>query len=731
MLLKRGRKIVIGLLLLSLPLVFLVKFFSARKKTVHFSEAQENISLSPPILFAYGFSDGSEPYRFIGTNAYQTVKVIEGWTGKSPQYFAEKGVVFAYHAKAIPDRSRCGNDVDKCAEQLMNNYRKVIGKGFPAIALDEYVFSNVVTNRAQKKALEKLRSEYPHLYIFVWGASHAYRYENYSPEVKQSIIDLLRTIKDEADYFLVEVYLPETTALEDKLARFDEALTAINQAVPGILEKTLVGIGAADTEDYTYDLNPGVDFKEFLDEEFYYLRHHSLGKRTKGIAVYSYARSRPDTIEWIQNLFRHYFLEGKTSYYSSEGINLNFLHNPGFEQGYDFWNVKRSKDSYAYITSYGWLSGRGYTILSPSKKYIRVPEPYRGTCNIPSGRMLYLYKWRGEGTEASQTVSLKKNTEYVLTAYGTLLPLKEGAIAPFDVVVEGSQELKDSVRKETFLFSSKNYTLCKKGKDFSWTRLTVYFKTGEENSVTIKITDKKAPSGTRMIVDFVQLEEARGWRPGRLPLPSPPTPTPTPPYRLVCEPGCYFGASQCKTRVSPKPGYSCVYNENCPMCDPSTKYWCWSYCKKVFFASPSPTPVVSATPTAMPTATPVPAISCESKCHFGVYQCKRDNAGKSGGRCMINPNCPGVPDDNYQSYWRWSYCYVNSSSPTPIPLTPTATPTPKPTASPVSCQGGCFYSGYQCAWRVSPLPGYRCTKAPSYCKGCNEATGEWCWAYCK
>jgi len=107
-----------------------------------------------------------------------------------------------------------------------------------------------------------------------------------------------------------------------------------------------------------------------------------------------------------------------------------------------------------------------------------------------------------------------------------------------------------------------------------------------------------------------------------------------------------------------------------------------------FFPLLAPKPSVILTPTSLPTSIPTPALTptptsipatsfrCDSHCSWGEWQCGRDNAGKTGGSCQINPACSGVPDDNYQSYWRWSYCY-------PI-LTPTTTPinTPILTSSP-------------------------------------------------
>ena len=111
-----------------------------------------------------------------------------------------------------------------------------------------------------------------------------------------------------------------------------------------------------------------------------------------------------------------------------------------------------------------------------------------------------------------------------------------------------------------------------------------------------------------------------------------PTLTVTPLPSLRCDPTCFYGQPQCSARVTPRPGYSCQLNYNCPSCNRTTGEWCWAYCTGL-------------------------SSTCDSKCSFGKSQCERDNKGKTGGSCQINPACPGVRDDNYQSYWRWSYCW--------------------------------------------------------------------------
>ena len=132
------------------------------------------------------------------------------------------------------------------------------------------------------------------------------------------------------------------------------------------------------------------------------------------------------------------------------------------------------------------------------------------------------------------------------------------------------------------------------------------------------------------------------------------TPTSSP----TCESKCFYGQPQCSARVTPRPGYSCQLNYNCPSCNQTTGEWCWAYCTGSQ-STPTlvPTRSLTPTPTLVRTPTPTTGLRCDSKCSFGKSQCERDNQGKTGGSCQINPACPGVPDDNYQSYWRWSYCW--------------------------------------------------------------------------
>lgn len=134
-----------------------------------------------------------------------------------------------------------------------------------------------------------------------------------------------------------------------------------------------------------------------------------------------------------------------------------------------------------------------------------------------------------------------------------------------------------------------------------------------------------------------------------------PIPTPTP-YQVTCYDNEYW----CDLFMGRMSGGRCKIKYQCtsgPTASNSCERMQWLFCRDQGLSggAATPTPTRAATPT--PTGGASGVSSCEGTCKFGSYQCARDYANESGGKCMISPWCPGVKDDNFQSYWRWDYCY--------------------------------------------------------------------------
>jgi len=488
-------------------------------------------NLRIPILFTYGHTDGNEQRLFIDTGAFQIANVIEGYTAKGSDYFKEKGLLFTYHAYGLPSLaggSGC-QTTETCSQFLVNNWKAKFEAGFQAIAIDEFCSSNVLFNNSQTDALNKIRQLYPisasnHKYIFAWGSSKCYTQIGKGVGIES----LLSTIKTKADYFMPEIYFYEGNFT---FSNFNTYLSQIESAAPGILDKSLVGIAMADTENYTPDLQPNIEFKEYLDEQFHFLANGQFASRIKGIAAYSYARSRPDTIVWLQNLFNHYFLLRKKTYFNPDGYNLTTINNGSFEQGTANWQFSPTSGSSATVITYDSLNSSGIRIVGPGLM-VRVPHPNQRNCNVQSNsHCLFLKKGSGQGSNISQVVNVQSNTNYVVDIYvinGTHLDQE----AAFDVSLSGTSGLVSSIYKEKTLLPS-NTSSCQTAD--RWTKMKVFFTTGNESSITFTISDKQAPANNKVVIDFVQMEKAKGQVPSTpspttqpSPTSPPPTPTPTP-----------------------------------------------------------------------------------------------------------------------------------------------------------------------------------------------------------
>ena len=499
----------LGILLASLP----------KEKVV----AQTNLRL--PILLVYGYSDGDEQRLFIGTNAYQVVNVITGHTNKGPTYFSQKGVLFAYRVNAVVNPVGGGGCQTEtaCTNYLVSEWKKPFDKGYQAITLDKLCSTSNLVNNSQAAALTQIRQLYPSKYIFAWGGT-----ECSMIGVGYDVESLLQRVKQTVNYFLPAFYISESNP--NRLAYTDMILTRMERTAPGILDKSLIALAIADTEDFTYDTEPGIEFKEFLDEEFHFLKTLPVISRLKGIAIYSYARSRPDNIVWLQNLFNHYFLQNKTDYYSPDGYQLGTIKNGSFEEGTANWQISPGSGSSASVVTYTDLANNlNCKIVGPAPQ-IRVPHPNLRNCMVPTSHALYFNKKTGLGSTVSQTVNISPNTAYVIDMYVRDAG-SDNKEANFEVSLSGSQTLTSSLVKEKSTFKSY-FSSCTAYNisDFLWTKMKIFFTTGDESTISFTISDRQASANNKLVIDFVQMEKAKGQMSAGIPTPSPgnPTATPTP-----------------------------------------------------------------------------------------------------------------------------------------------------------------------------------------------------------
>lgn len=209
---------------------------------------------------------------------------------------------------------------------------------YEAISIDELSpgwTDSSVGMRVVLETLERVKThdDYKDKLIFVWG--------NIGRNASEATGSLAK-LKTYADRYIDEIYLSEDAknyigSLADSNGYFGNRLSAnINRIKTacltgsdcyGILDKTIIGLGTADTEDYSYDRRPDVDFGKFLDLQMHYIKNDSILRNLPGIGFYAYSRTQPSTIAYINKLARHYYLDNQTNYFNNGSPTSSFV-NP-------------------------------------------------------------------------------------------------------------------------------------------------------------------------------------------------------------------------------------------------------------------------------------------------------------------------------------------------------------------------------------------------------------------
>ena len=276
------------------------------------------VKLKEPTIVMYGYSDAAKD-RWAQT--FDTANVVTGVTSDAAlvERLRAKGVVFACHVGNTPGPGL--QTVDDFVRAWSAPFRDTLGGklpgGFDAISIDE-LHSNKdgspESNRAVA-ALRELRRLYPNRIILAWGVWKLAAGAGIGHHAtKDTHDDQLRAARDFTDRFLIECYQREGNP---QFELFEDLARNINERAPGLLEKTIVGLQISQSEPFVADDDKAANFFEFLDAQFHVLRNDPLLKTTQGVAFWAFYRAKPEMIEHVNALTRHYFIEGKTTYYGS------------------------------------------------------------------------------------------------------------------------------------------------------------------------------------------------------------------------------------------------------------------------------------------------------------------------------------------------------------------------------------------------------------------------------
>ena len=165
--------------------------------------------------------------------------------------------------------------------------------------------------------------------------------------------------------FAYERYLAEPT--DEKAAKHEidlhlpSSLADWDAKLPGVARHVIVCLGTFSQPPESLDINPGMNYKVFLDRQMNVLANDPRCPGLYGLMTYLSSYSDPEVIRWSGRLLRHYCIEGKTTMLSTDPLMLPHLANGDFEKGLSGWTVSEAEPgSVAAKTSPGfsWLQGR-------------------------------------------------------------------------------------------------------------------------------------------------------------------------------------------------------------------------------------------------------------------------------------------------------------------------------------------------------------------------------------
>jgi hypothetical protein len=243
--------------------------------------------------------------------------------------------------------------------------------------------------------------------------------------------EFIQVAMDAGSRFAWERYFPEQpTEAQGRayLARYlgDDAL-AWRKAQPGAAQHMIVCLGYLSQPPESLNINPGVNYKVWMDMQFNMLANDPAFEGLYGVMEYLSSYADEENVRWAARLYRHYCVEGRTTPLTRDPYLLPHLKNCDFDQGLQGWQVAAAEPGSITTKSmdgYSWLEGRypetteGNTFLW-MKRSARGPNAVSQTIKgLQPGRLYSLKMYTGDyqdlALEQKHAVSIKLDEVEVL-----------------------------------------------------------------------------------------------------------------------------------------------------------------------------------------------------------------------------------------------------------------------------------------------------------------------------
>ena len=319
---------------------------------LHYSQFQANPHVTP---------HGPYDWQFLSKHVLPHVNTImASATDKYNDYVEQwttRGGKWIVHGSLPGLRADDFSDTERCHKVWTGS----IGMQHPrmgGVIVDEFGGQSAAQYQAYTEAVSRIAADptfrgkwiYPYCApIHVWESGRRF----------------MRAVLDAGYPFAFERYLPEQRT-EERAREFIreqlvEAAAGWEDSLPGSMRHALIVLGYMSHPTESVNVNPGVDFKVYMDMQFHVLANDPVFQGAYGIQEYLSSYCDEENVRWAARLYRHYGIEGNTARCTDDPYVLPHLTNADFEKGTDGWTVEPAAAGSAKthkMDAYSWLQGR-------------------------------------------------------------------------------------------------------------------------------------------------------------------------------------------------------------------------------------------------------------------------------------------------------------------------------------------------------------------------------------
>ncbi|HOX37232.1 MAG TPA: hypothetical protein PL033_04515 [Candidatus Brocadiia bacterium] len=236
--------------------------------------------------------------------------------------------------------------------------------------------------------------------------------------------EFVKTVAETGQRFAWEIYLQEPPGEASARAKlgFEVKLPMkkLLRKHPGCANNLIVCLGYM-TITESLNINPGVDYKVWMDMQFHALATDPSFKGLYGLMEYTCGYVDEETVRWAARLYRHYGIEGNTEMLSARlGYSYlpGHLRNADFADGLKNWALEAAEDGSIAAKSrkgYSWLQGRyprttqGDTFLWMKRSAAKPNVVRQELANLVPGKLYSAKMITGDYGELASGKSEKKS----------------------------------------------------------------------------------------------------------------------------------------------------------------------------------------------------------------------------------------------------------------------------------------------------------------------------------